>query len=95
MLYEVITHEAGIPTVQYVSPQVWAWRQGRVAKMVRFLDLVLCLLPFEKRFYDEHGLAAAFVGHPLADQVPEVPDRAAAREALGIPAGVEVRNNFV
>jgi len=83
-------HEAGIPTVQYVSPQVWAWRQGRVAKMVRFLDLVLCLLPFEKRFYDEHGLAAAFVGHPLADQVPEVPDRAAAREALGIPAGVEV-----
>jgi len=83
-------HEAGIPTVQYVSPQVWAWRQGRVAKMVRFLDLVLCLLPFEKRFYDEHGLAAEFVGHPLADQVPMEADRGRAREALGLPARGEV-----
>jgi len=83
-------HKAGIPTVQYVSPQVWAWRQGRVARMARFLDLVLCLLPFEKRFYAEHGLAAEFVGHPLADQVPLVPDRAAARQALGLQAGGEV-----
>lgn len=82
--------EAGIPTVQYVSPQVWAWRQGRVGRMGGFLDLVLCLLPFEKRFYDEHGLAAEFVGHPLADQVPLAPDRAAARAALGLPAEGEV-----
>ncbi len=74
-------HEAGIPTVQYVSPQVWAWRQGRVARMAGFLDLVLCLLPFEKRFYDEHGLAAEFVGHPLADQVP------LAAGSAGRPAG--------
>jgi lipid-A-disaccharide synthase len=83
-------HRAGIPTVQYVSPQVWAWRQGRVAKMARFLDLVLCLLPFEKRFYDEHGLAAEFVGHPLADQVPLAVDRSAARSALALPADGEV-----
>jgi lipid-A-disaccharide synthase len=83
-------HAAGIPTVQYVSPQVWAWRQGRVARMARFLDLVLCLLPFEKRFYGEHGLAAEFVGHPLADQVPLVPDRAAARRALGLETAGEV-----
>lgn len=83
-------HGARIPTVQYVSPQVWAWRQGRVARMAGFLDLVLCLLPFEKRFYDEHGLAAVFVGHPLADQVPLQPDRARAREALGLPAEAEV-----
>jgi lipid-A-disaccharide synthase len=83
-------HAAGIPAVQYVSPQVWAWRQGRVARMAGFLDLVLCLLPFEKRFYDEHGLAAEFVGHPLADQVPLQPDRLRAREGLGLPAGVEV-----
>jgi len=83
-------HAAGIATVQYVSPQVWAWRQGRVAKMTRFLDLVLCLLPFEKRFYDEYGLAAEFVGHPLADQVPLLPDRAAARAALGLTESAEV-----
>jgi lipid-A-disaccharide synthase len=83
-------HDAGIRTVQYVSPQVWAWRQGRVGRMGRFLDLVLCLLPFEKRFYDEHGLAAEFVGHPLADQVPMVPDRAGARAALGLPPEGEV-----
>jgi lipid-A-disaccharide synthase len=83
-------HEAGIPTVQYVSPQVWAWRQGRVGRMAQFLDLVLCLLPFETRFYAEHGLAAEFVGHPLADQVPLAPDRAAARAALGLPADGEV-----
>jgi lipid-A-disaccharide synthase len=77
-------HARGIRAVQYVSPQVWAWRQGRVAKMARTLNLVLCLLPFEKRFYDEAGLRAEFVGHPLADRLPLVPDRAAARERLGI-----------
>jgi lipid-A-disaccharide synthase len=83
-------HAAGLRTVQYVSPQVWAWRQGRVAGMARTLDLVLCLLPFEKPFYDAHGLAAEFVGHPLADQVPLEPDRAAARAALGLPVAAEV-----
>ncbi len=81
---------AGIPTVQYVSPQVWAWRQGRVAGMRDAVDLVLCLLPFEKRFYDEQGLAAEFVGHPLADQIPLEVDRASARAALGIAAGASV-----
>jgi len=80
----------GLPTVQYVSPQVWAWRQGRVAEMAATLDLVLCLLPFEKRFYDGHGLAAEFVGHPLADRLPFHPDRAAARAELGLPAEARV-----
>jgi len=79
-------HAAGIPTVQYVSPQVWAWRQGRARSMRRAVDLVLCLLPFEKRFYDEHGIAAEFVGHPLADAIPDTVDRGAARLALGLDA---------
>src|SRR5580692_11549912 len=80
-------HAAGIPTVQYVSPQVWAWRQGRARNMRKSVDLVLCLLPFEKRFYDEHGIRAEFVGHPLADAIPEHVDRAAARRALGLNVG--------
>jgi len=80
-------HAAGIRTVQYVSPQVWAWRQGRARRMARFLDLVLCLLPFERQVYDREGLRAIYVGHPLADQLPLVPDRRAAREHLGLPPG--------
>jgi len=78
--------ERGIRTVQYVSPQIWAWRQGRVKTIGRAVDLVLCLLPFEKRFYDEHGVRAVFVGHPLADQVPLHLDARAARAALGLDA---------
>jgi lipid-A-disaccharide synthase len=83
-------HAAGIPTVQYVSPQVWAWRQGRARSMRASVDLVLCLLPFEKRFFDEHGVRAEFVGHPLADAIPLVVDREAARAALDIPASTQV-----
>ena len=77
-------HAAGLRTVQYVSPQVWAWRRGRAARMARFLDLVLCLLPFERGVYDAAGLRSIFVGHPLADQLPIEPDREAARRALGL-----------
>jgi len=75
---------AGIPTVQYVSPQVWAWRQGRVRTIGAACDLVLCLLPFETDFYAQQGVAAQFVGHPLADEIPLVVDTAAARRALGL-----------
>jgi lipid-A-disaccharide synthase len=82
--------ESGIPTVQYVSPQVWAWRQKRVQTIHESVDLVLCLLPFEKRFYAAHGMAAEFVGHPLADAIPLDVDRGAARAALGIPPGAQV-----
>jgi lipid-A-disaccharide synthase len=83
--------ERGIRTVQYVSPQIWAWRQGRVRTIGRAVDLVLCLLPFEKRFYDEHGVHAVFVGHPLADQIPLHLDPHAARAALGLdPEGAYV-----
>jgi lipid-A-disaccharide synthase len=80
----------GVPTVQYVSPQVWAWRQRRVEDMHHSVDLVLCLLPFEERFYANHGVRAVFVGHPLADAIPLEVDRAAARAALGLPADAAV-----
>jgi lipid-A-disaccharide synthase len=75
---------SGIPTVQYVSPQVWAWRQGRVTTIGRAVDLVLCLLPFEKPFYDAHSVHAEFVGHPLADQIPLTVDAERARFELGL-----------
>src|SRR5580692_4111950 len=76
----------GVPTVQYVSPQVWAWRQGRVRSIAAACDLVLCLFPFETEFYAQHGVRAEFVGHPLADEIPLHTDRAAARRALGLGA---------
>jgi len=77
---------AGIPAVQYVSPQVWASRQYRVRGIRAAVDLVLCLLPFETNFYAEHGVNAKFIGHPLADMIPLTVDRQAARAALGFPA---------
>src|SRR5258705_435188 len=81
----------GLKTVQYVSPQVWAWRQGRVRTMSKACDLVLCLLPFETDFYSQHGVPAVFVGHPLADQIPLEVDREGARRALDIdPAAVVI-----
>ncbi|HEX4377162.1 MAG TPA: lipid-A-disaccharide synthase [Steroidobacteraceae bacterium] len=76
----------GILSVQYVSPQIWAWRQGRVRKIEQRYDLVLCLLPFEPAFYRSHAVRAEFVGHPMADQIPLDPDRAQARAALGLDA---------
>jgi lipid-A-disaccharide synthase len=74
----------GISTVQYVSPQVWAWRQSRVIGIRRAVDLVMCVLPFEASFYDRHGVNAVFVGHPLADDIPAEVDSAPARASLGL-----------
>jgi lipid-A-disaccharide synthase len=77
----------GIPTVQYVSPQVWAWRQGRVRTIGQSADLVLCVLPFESRFYDAHDVRAVFVGHPLADRIPLESPPGPARAALALDPG--------
>jgi lipid-A-disaccharide synthase len=77
----------GIPTVHYVSPSIWAWRGERVHKIARSTGHVLCLFPFEPPLYEKVGLKATFVGHPLADAMPLVPDREGARSQLRL-AGV-------
>jgi lipid-A-disaccharide synthase len=82
--------QRGIPAAQYVSPQIWAWRAGRARKIAAAVDAVLCLLPFEPAAYAAQSVRAEFVGHPMADQVPLVIDRQAARRGLGIAADVPV-----
>jgi lipid-A-disaccharide synthase len=81
---------AGLLTVQYVSPQVWAWREKRVSRIAAACDLVLCLFPFEPACYARQPVVARFVGHPLADQIPLDVDRAAARRTLGLSPAATV-----
>jgi len=81
---ERIARRNGIPTVHYVCPSVWAWRQSRVNILRKACDRVLCLLPFEASFLERHGVAGQFVGHPLADEITGSDDRSAARAALGV-----------
>lgn len=78
--------QAGIRTVQYVSPSVWAWREKRVFGIVESVDLMLTLFPFETAIYEQHGLKAVCVGHTLADQVPDHVDKQALRQQLGLKA---------
>jgi len=75
---------AGVPTVQYVAPTVWAWRESRVKTLRRSVDLVLSIFPFEETFLRDRGVDAVYVGHPLAADIPLKPDRAAARGELGL-----------
>jgi lipid-A-disaccharide synthase len=74
----------GIRTIHFVSPSVWAWRADRVEKIRRSVDHVLCIFPFEPALLAEHGIAATYVGHPLASVIPMAPDKSAARKLLGL-----------
>ena len=83
--------KAGIPTVQYVAPTVWAWRESRVKTLRRSVDLVLSIVPFEEQFLQERGVNAVYTGHPLADRIPLDVDQAGARQALDLsPEGMIV-----
>lgn len=75
----------GVPTVHYVSPSIWAWRRERIRQIAQSVSHMLALFPFEKPLYDEAGIPATYVGHPLADVLPLEPNREAARELLKLP----------
>jgi lipid-A-disaccharide synthase len=75
---------AGIKTAHFVSPSIWAWRPERIEKMHTAVDHMLCIFPFEKKIYDDAGISASYVGHPLARLIPIQPDKDAAREKLGL-----------
>ncbi len=81
---------AGLKTVHFVCPSIWAWRGGRAKKMAASCDHVLCLFPFEPELLRAHGVAASYVGHPLADAIPLVPPREASRTALGLSTDAPV-----
>lgn len=84
---EKVARRAGIPTVHYVCPSVWAWRESRVKTIRKACDRVLCLLPFEVPFLKRHRVDGRFVGHPLADAIGEAVDRRAARRKLALDDG--------
>jgi lipid-A-disaccharide synthase len=83
---EASVRRAGIPTVHYVGPSIWAWRAERIERIRRAADLVLLVFPFEQRLYERAGIAATYVGHPMAQAIPLRPDPAAARGRLGLGA---------
>lgn len=87
---EADLRQAGVPTVHFVCPSIWAWRPERIHKIKRSVDHVLCIFPFEPALLAREGIAATYVGHPLANVIPMTPDRAAARASVGLPQDAQV-----
>jgi lipid-A-disaccharide synthase len=87
---EIDLKKAGIPTVHYVAPTIWAWRRERIHKVKRAVSLLLTIFPFEKALYDQGGVPSCYVGHPLADVLAELPSVASVREELRLPLAVPV-----
>ncbi len=87
---EALLHQHNIPTVHYVSPSVWAWRENRVKKIKGNIDLMLTLFPFEVDFYKRHQIPATFVGHPLADEIPLHSDKQTLRKKLGLNSNAHI-----
>src|SRR3990167_5025389 len=87
---EIDLRRAGIPTMHFVSPQIWAWRGGRIKKIAQAVSHMLVVFPFEEAIYRNAGIPVTFVGHPLAEMIPIEPDAAAARIALGLPLDATV-----
>ena len=81
---------AGIPTVHFVSPQIWAWRGGRIKKIIKSVSHMLVIFPFEEEIYRKAGVPVTYIGHPLAEMIPMAPDQARARAKLGLPLDVRV-----
>jgi lipid-A-disaccharide synthase len=87
---EARLRQGGIPVAHFVGPSIWAWRANRIERIRRSVDHMLLVFPFEKKLYDEAGIAATYVGHPLADRIPPRSDAVAARALLGLPADATV-----
>ncbi|MDO8438936.1 MAG: lipid-A-disaccharide synthase [Telluria sp.] len=87
---EMQLREAGIPTMHFVSPQIWAWRGGRIKKIVKAVSHMLVIFPFEEEIYRKAGVPVTYIGHPLAEMIPLQPDQAGARRTLGLPDDVRV-----
>jgi lipid-A-disaccharide synthase len=81
---------AGIPTIHYIGPQIWAWRGGRIKKIIKAVSHMLVVFPFEEEIYRQAGVPVSYVGHPLAELVPMAPDEAGARAALGLAQDASV-----
>lgn len=90
MIFAASASRLGVPVLYYITPQVWAWRRGRLNTLARTVTKAAVILPFEEKLLRDHGIDATFVGHPLLDRAVSLPDRVAARATLGIAADVPV-----